>query len=372
MQAQKFTERDAMITDKFVSIIVPTYREAQNIPVLVERIDRSMRNSNLCYEIVVVDDDSNDGIIDTVEDLKVKYDITLKVRKGVRGLSSAVLAGFRIAKGDIYVVIDADLSHEPERIPDLVDHIISGQSEFTIGSRFIEGGSASNFNAYRRLNAWVSKTLARPLTKANDPLAGFFALPRRILNNHADLDPLGFKIGLEIMVKCSPERITEVPIQFQKRLHGESKLSIKEQIKYLIHVKRLYEYKFKTLSEFIKFSLIGCSGMVVDLSFTYVAKDIWLLPFYIARAVGFIFALTSNFLLNRRFTFAKAQEGNVIRQYASFFIVSIFGFLINWSISVYLYHTVPFFHSHYLIVSFIGILGALIVNFTGNKYITFR
>ncbi|MCK4464064.1 MAG: GtrA family protein [Candidatus Omnitrophica bacterium] len=160
--------------------------------------------------------------------------------------------------------------------------------------------------------------------------------------------------------------------RISKKTHGESRLSIKEQIKYLLHVKRLYEYKFKTLSEFIRFSLIGCSGMFIDLSFTYIAKDICLLPFYFARAIGFIFALTSNFLLNRRFTFANAREGNIAKQYMSFFVISILGFSINWLISVYLYHTLPFFNSHYLIASFLGILGGLTVNFTGNKFITFK
>lgn len=360
------------MNQQVVSIIVPTYKEVQNIPVLVEQIDRNMKKSNLCYEIIVVDDNSNDGIIETIEDLKDKYDITLKVRRHEKDLSSAVLAGFEIAKGDILVVMDADLSHPPEKIPELVDHIISNDSEFVIGSRFVKGSSVPHFNVYRKLNALVSKMLARPLTKVNDPLAGFFSFPKKILNNHIELNPLGFKIGLEIIAKCAPKRITEIPIEFQKRLDGKSKLSIKEQIKYLLHVKRLYEYKFKTLFEFIKFSLIGCLGMFIDLSFIYIAKDIWLLPFYIARAVGFIFALTNNFLLNRRFTFATTREDNIAKQYMSFFVISILGFSVNWLISVYLYHTLPFFNSHYLIASFLGVIGGLTVNFTGNKFITFK
>jgi dolichol-phosphate mannosyltransferase len=177
---------------------------------------------------------------------------------------------------------------------------------------------------------------------------------------------------LEMLVKCAPRCATEIPIEFQKRLHGESKLSLKEQIKYLLHLKRLYEYKFKTLFEFIKFSLIGFLGMCVDLTFIYIAKDVWLLPFYIARAIGFIFALTSNFLLNRRFTFANAREGNLAKQYISFFVICILGFFVNWLISVCLYYNLPFFYSHYLIASFLGVLGGLTVNFTGSKFIVFK
>jgi dolichol-phosphate mannosyltransferase len=357
---------------QLISIIVPTYKEARNIPVLVERIDKSMRQSDLCYEVVIVDDNSNDGIVEVIEDLKNKYNITLKVREHEKGLSSAVIAGFGIARGDIFVVMDADLSHEPERIPKLVDRVISDGSEFVIGSRFVEGGAVPHFDLYRRLNAWVSKTLARPLTKVNDPMSGFFCFPKRILNNNSRLNPLGFKIGLEILVKCAPKCASEVPIEFQKRLHGESKLSLKEQMKYLFHLKRLYEYKFRTLFEFITFSMIGSLGMCIDLSFTYVAKDIWLFPFYIARAVGFVFALTSNFLLNRRFTFANAKKGRLAKQYVSFFMTCIVGFLVNWLISVYLYYHLPFFNSHYLVASFLGVLGGLTVNFAGSKFIVFK
>jgi dolichol-phosphate mannosyltransferase len=360
------------MSHELISIIIPTYREAQNIPVLFDQIERNMKKSNLSYEIVVVDDDSNDGIVEIIEDLKNKYNIALKVRKREKGLSSAVLAGFEIAKGDILVVMDADLSHEPKKIPELVDRIISDDCEFVIGSRFVEGGASPYFDIYRKLNAWVAKILARPLTKVSDPLSGFFSFTKRILKNNTELSPLGFKIGLEILVKCAPGRVTEIPIEFQKRLYGESKLSLKEQMKYLLHLKRLYEYKFKVLFEFVKFSLIGFLGMCVDLTFTYVAKDIWLLPFYIARAVGFVFALTSNFLLNRRFTFANAREGNLAKQYIRFFVICILGFFVNWLISVYLYYNLPFFYSHYLIASFLGVLGGLTVNFTGSKFIVFK
>jgi len=360
------------MNDALITIIIPTYREARNIPVLVERIVASMKKANLRYEIIIVDDDSNDGIVESVEDLRTKCNITLKVRKHERGLSSAVLAGFKAGNGDIFLVMDADLSHEPERIPELVNPILSGRSDFCVGSRFVKGGSSAHFSTYRKLNAWASKTLARPLTHVNDPLAGFFAVPRGVLNNHAELSPVGFKIGLEILVKCAPRRITEIPIEFQKRLHGESKLSLKEQTKYLIHLKRLYEYKFKTLSEFIKFSIVGCVGACVDLSFTYVAKSVWLLPFPIARAVGFIFALTANFLLNRRFTFGRARARNAAGQYVLFLAVCTLGFFVNWLTSVLLYCAVPFFNTHYLLASSVGILTGLTVNFTGSKFVAFK
>jgi len=227
-----------------ISIIVPTYKEAKNIPLLVEKIDQTMKSAPLPYEIIVVDDNSQDGIENCIDEKKKTYPIRLVVRKNEKGLSSAVLEGFHRAAGEILVVMDADLSHPPEKIPNLVNSIIENKSQFALGSRFVKGGSAPYFNFYRRMNAFISKLLAWPLTPVKDPMAGFFALPKCILRDRERLNPLGFKIGLEIMVKCAPRNIVEIPIDFQERIYGESKLSLKEQIKYLVHLKRLYQYKF--------------------------------------------------------------------------------------------------------------------------------
>ncbi|MCP4132012.1 MAG: glycosyltransferase family 2 protein [bacterium] len=359
-------------TKELISIVVPTYKEAENVPVLSEKIDAAMKNAGLAYEIIVVDDDSNDGIIEAVDAIKGKFNVKLKVRKDEKGLSSAVIAGFELTTGSIIVVMDADLSHPPEKIPELIDQVVNNGAEFVIGSRFVKGGSMPHFNAYRKLNAWVSKMFARPFTKTTDPMAGFFCFPKRILNGAGELNPLGFKIGLELAVKASPKKITEIPIVFQERLHGESKLSMKEQLYYLVHIKRLFEYKYKTLAEFIKFSLVGGTGMLVDLTLVYLAKDKIGLSFRIARVIGFLFALTTNFLLNRKFTFEKAEEGNVYKQYISFFGVSALGFAVNWFLSVYLNENTLFFEEHYLFAAFFGILGGLVVNFSGSKLFVFK
>lgn len=356
-----------------VSIIVPTYKEADNIAPLVHQIDEAMRKSNYSYQVVIVDDDSNDGIEDAVEKLKKDFNVLLEVRKGERGLSSAVIRGFSLSSGSVIAVMDADLSHPPDRLPEMLAPIIQDNSEFVVGSRFVKGGSAEHFNLYRKFNAWVSKSLAHPLTKVSDPMAGFFAFPKRILSNkETTLNPLGFKIGLELMVKLNPSNVKEIPISFQKRLHGESKLNLKEQMYYLLHLKRLYEFRYGTLSEFIKFSIVGSTGMLVDLTSVYFAYGIFSMPYRIARVVGFVFALTSNFLLNRAFTFQSRSRTNLYRQYFSFLAICLLGFLFNWTISVYLFEHSSFFQDHYLVSAFIGILGGLIINFSGSKLLVFR
>ncbi len=357
---------------KKISIVIPTFREAENVPVLTEKINEVMKKASLDYEIVVVDDDSNDGIIEKSESLQKKYPYTLVVRKEEKGLSSAVIEGFKHITGDIIVVMDADLSHPPEKIPELVAPIIDKRAEFVIGSRFVEGGSARHFDWFRKLNAWASKVLARPFTKVKDPMAGFFAFPAHKLTPETELNPAGFKIGLELIVKTDPLNIEEIPIEFQERLYGESKLSLKEQLLYLVHLRRLFKYKFRTLSEMIRFGIIGASGMLVDLTSVYVAKELFSVEFRYARIAGFVFALTSNFLLNRSFTFRNAREGHILKQYVSFFTVSLAGFALNWFISVYLYENSLFFNTHYLLAALMGIIGGFFINFTGSKFFVFK
>ena len=358
---------------KNVSIVIPTYKEADNIPILVKKIDEALKG-RYKYEIVIVDDNSQDGIEENVKELqKDKYDVKLKVRTDERGLSSAVIAGFKIAKGDLFLVMDADLSHPPEKVPELLDEITENDADFVIGSRFVEGGGAAHFNWFRKLNAGISKLLARPLTKATDPMAGFFAFPKNIIEGRLDsLNPLGWKIGLEVSVKCAPKKLREVPIQFQERLHGESKLSLKEQINYLIHVKRLFEYKYQSFSELIKFAVIGCSGIVVNLFFVFIAFDLLGIIYKLALVVGFIAAVTTNFLLNRKFTFEGAGKGDFIKQYEAFFVTCLIGFAINWIISVYLFTHISFFHQFYLFTTLLGIICGMMFNFIGSKFFVFK
>ncbi len=128
----------------------------------------------------------------------------------------------------------------------------------------------------------------------------------------------------------------------------------------------------ESLVQFVVFSMIGSIGMCVDLSCVYLAYDVAGIPFRYARVIGFVIALTNNFFLNRKFTFIRFEARNIFRQYIVFFSVCTIGFLVNWSISVFLYENTVFFKEHYLIASFLGIVGGLAINFTGSKYIAFR
>ncbi len=356
----------------YISIIVPTFHEAANIPELIRRIGSVLARENVDYEILIVDDDSRDGIELVVGQLSKEYPVILHTRTNEKGLSSAVIKGFSLARGDIYVVMDADLSHPPEKIAELIRPIIEGKSEFVIGSRFVPGGSNPHFNWFRKLNALISRILARPLAAVKDPMSGFFAFPWHILPGRNILNPLGFKIGLELLVKTKPENTMEIPIQFQKRLYGESKLSLKEQVLYLIHLSRLYSYQYTDFIQFLQFSLVGASGIPVNLFFVFLAYDILSIPYSIALVIGFAFAVTSNYILNKFITFSKAKRSNTVLQFAEFLLTCIIGLSINMLVSLYLYNNNTFFKEYYLITSFIGILAGMLFNFAGSKLLVFR
>jgi dolichol-phosphate mannosyltransferase len=231
-----------------VSVIVPTFCEALNLPLLVPRVSMALSQAGLRGEIVVVDDDSPDDTSAVCEDLARAHPLRLLVRKGERGLGTAVLHGIAQARGEVIVVMDADLSHPPEKMPDLVAAIRSGGADFAIGSRFVPQGSTDkSWGWYRWMNAQVARWLARPLVRAADPGAGFFAIHRATLAKAPRLNPIGFKVGLELVVRCSCRRIKEIPIHFQDRRLGSSKLTLREQFDYLRHLWRLYVFKFTSL-----------------------------------------------------------------------------------------------------------------------------
>ncbi len=234
-----------------ISVVVPTYREADNVALLTERIFKTVRDAGISCELIFVDDNSRDGSVEAIEKLKANYAVRMIVREDERGLSTAVLRGFEDAKGEIFLVMDADLSHPPEEIPDLYAPVRSGEADFVFGSRYVSGGETKDWPFIRKLNSRAATLLARPLTRATDPMAGFFCLHRETWENAAPLSPLGYKIGLELLIKGRCSKLKDIPILFADRHAGKSKLTFRQQLLYLIHLKRLYFFKFPLWSALI-------------------------------------------------------------------------------------------------------------------------
>jgi len=227
-----------------LSIIIPTYNERENLPKLVEQIFSYLDSHSA--EVVVVDDGSPDGTGDVAEKLKERFPVQVVHRKGKLGLASAVMAGFEKAKGEKICVMDADLSHDPSLLPHMAKALENG-CDLVVGSHYVKGGGSEGWPKFRQWGSRFAILLARPLTTVKDATSGYFCFKRSLLNG-VHLDPLGFKIGLEIFVKTKPKKIQEIPFIFKDRQAGKSKLNQKEVVNYLKHLLKLYSWRFKLFS----------------------------------------------------------------------------------------------------------------------------
>jgi dolichol-phosphate mannosyltransferase len=354
-----------------VSIVVPTYREADNLPLLVPRITAALEP--LPHEIIVVDDNSNDGTDQIVTALSEQgHAVRLILRTDQRGLSSAVLRGFSEAKGRVLICMDADLSHPPEALPRMIETLEKHSAEFVIGSRYVVGGTTDGeWGLLRKLNSKVATLMARPFCRVSDPLAGYFALPRVVFERAEALNPVGYKIGLELIVKCGCIHIVELPINFSDRRFGQSKLGLREQINYLRHLKRLADFRFGGWSQLGQFCVVGASGMAVDLLiYALLLRGGVALP--VARALAIFIAMSWNFALNRRVSFSGSRFGRpIIEQYFLWLASSGLGAVTSWGVAVSLTSFTKFFAWHVFIAAILGIAVGSLINFILARYWVF-
>ncbi|QIF04493.1 polyprenol monophosphomannose synthase [Roseimicrobium sp. ORNL1] len=233
--------------------MIPTLNEAGNLPKLVPAIATALGSRR--FEIIIVDDKSSDGTPGKALELANQYPLRLIERDRPDGLSGAVLKGLAEANGEIAVVMDADFQHPPEALPHVMEPLEKDESDFVVGSRHVAGASTDvTWGTFRKLNSTVARLLARPLCgNVRDTMSGFFGLKRHVWKSSTNLAPLGYKIGLEFLCKSPGLRVREIPIHFGLREEGESKLSFRQQLRYLEHLSRLYDHKFPRLSPIAKF-----------------------------------------------------------------------------------------------------------------------
>jgi dolichol-phosphate mannosyltransferase len=228
------------MTPPTVTVVVPTLDERDNVEPLARRIFAS--NPADHSELLFVDDDSRDGTAEAVRSLAHEFPVRCIVRREARGLATAAIRGMREALGDLVVVMDADLSHPPERIPALLAALTDPAVQMALGSRKVEGGAVgAEWPWTRRLTSAVAAGLARPLTGVADITSGFFCV-RRADVEFERLRPVGYKIALELIVRHGWTNVVEIPITFRDRTAGESKLDLREQLRYLRHLARLYRF----------------------------------------------------------------------------------------------------------------------------------
>lgn len=230
-----------------LSIVIPVYNEKKNINEVTKRIENALKENR--YEIIFVDD-STDETTNIIRKL-AKQDIRVKLihREGKKGLSSAVIEGFQLAKGDVFSVMDGDLQHPPEILPGMLAKIDDG-ADIVIPSRFVKGGSDGGLNLFRKLVSstarYMGKTLFRKLRKVSDPTSGIFMFKKSVIAGKK-LSGIGWKILIEVLIIGEYNNLVEIPYEFNTRNSGKSKMNIAVQAQYLKHLySLLLRTKFKS------------------------------------------------------------------------------------------------------------------------------
>jgi dolichol-phosphate mannosyltransferase len=359
------------VTRKLLSVILPTYNEAANLRMIVPMISRVFDDLGIRGEIIVVDDGSPDGTAETAASLAGTHPLRVHVRKTDRGLSKSVIEGFRLAEGEVCVVMDADMSHPVEKIPDMIRPILEGKCDATVGSRYVTGGGAQNWPLARRIVSKGAGVLAKGITALSDPTSGFMAVRKSLLSGVA-LDPLGWKIVLEVVVKTKAS-VMEIPIVFADRVEGKSKLGFKAQVDYLRHLARLYAHRYPLVLEFFKFCLVGLTGLVVDTAVLVSLVDRASLDPRFAAVFAFAAAVSWNYLFNRVWAFKSGRFASIPRSYIFFVSVCLGGLGVRIGVMHLLIAYAGMGVSPwYILTSFIGIAAATAFNFLGSKYVAFR
>ncbi len=221
-----------------LSIVIPTYNERENISTLIPLIHEVATKNNIDYEIIVVDDNSPDGTWLVAKELSKKYNVRVYVRYKEKGLASAIIYGAKRAKCENIIVMDADLQHPPEKIPE-INNLLKSSCDIVVASRYTKGGGIIGWSKVRLLESVVATFLAKlflpPARKTSDPLSGFFGVKKKLIFNPRIM-PIGYKILLEILVKNPQAKVCDVPYIFRSRVKGKSKLGLKTISEYLIQL----------------------------------------------------------------------------------------------------------------------------------------
>ncbi len=304
-----------------LSVIIPTYNESQNIVRMLDSIAETLSPYHGA-EIIVVDDNSPDGTADRAKthakiiSAKKKIRVDIITRDAKSGLSSAIVKGVQYAAGDFLVIMDSDFSHPPNVIPSIIQVLQDSNYDIVIASRYVKGGSIIGWPFKRRLVSKGATKIARYGLgiDVKDPVSGFFAFRRDIIND-IKFDAIGYKMLLEILVKTKGARVKEIPYTFTNRRIGTSKLDAGVMFDYLRAVLRLYRYgksvrqkekrtSVRFLSKAGRFYTVGASGLLINyiasLFFNTLATDLW---FLYSTVIGILISMTSNFFLNKIWTF---------------------------------------------------------------------
>ncbi|MBW4674098.1 MAG: glycosyltransferase [Desmonostoc geniculatum HA4340-LM1] len=382
---------DTSSESMYLSLVIPTYKERDNIEkivkILSQLLDESIPRN---YELIVVDDDSPDKTWEIAQSLTTEYpQLRVMRRQDERGLSSAVIRGWQAGTGNVLGVIDGDLQHPPEVLMQLFRSLEQG-ADLAVASRHVEGGGVSSWSVVRRFlsrGAQLLGLIILPgvLGRVSDPMSGYFMVRRGAIANAA-LNPVGYKILLEVIGRGKVNELAEVGYVFRERTEGESKVTWKQYIDYIHHLVRLRlstgrvgRFKRKVnfpVGRFIRFGLVGLSGVFVDMAVLYLLSDPTTLAWPLTRSkiIAGEIAILNNFLWNDAWTFAdvsaRQQEWHQrAKRFVKFNVICLAGLVLNVLILNLVFN---FLIPNRYVANLIAIAVATIWNFWVNLKLSWR
>jgi dolichol-phosphate mannosyltransferase len=321
-----------------LSLIIPTFNEGQNIRelvgALVKLLDRTIPKN---YELIVVDDDSPDRTWEIADELASTYPQLRVIRRETeRGLSTAVIRGWQSARGEILGVIDADLQHPPEILLQLWAEMTKG-ADLAVASRNVVGGGVSEWSIVRRFLSRGAQILGlvilpEAIGRLSDPMSGYFMVRRSSIATKR-LNPVGYKILIEVVARGQIRWIAEVGYVFRERLLGASKVTWKQYLEYIQHLIKL-RCSLWPVTRFIRFGVVGLSGIFIDLGVFYLLREIFGMALTRSAIFSSEIAILNNFLWNDIWTFrdfSQIQKGNRqrFRRFLKFNLICFSGLFVN-------------------------------------------
>ncbi len=359
-----------------LSIISPTYNEADNILKFVNLIESTLGKYN--YEIIFVDDNSTDKTHEIIKKISLKKPHVRCIRRiGRRGLSSAVIEGCLSSSSDLLLIMDADLQHDEKKIPLMIKLIEEKKLDLVIASRFLNHKKVLGLSKYRNSLSKFANFLANTISKAKltDPMSGFFLVKRTVFDQIApNLSGLGFKILLDIFSSSKNKlEYEEISFTFKKRVYGVSKLDALVLWEYLL---LLWQSKFGKIipARFFSFCLIGGSGVFVHIVALYffISFDF---SFLYAQTFSTLIAMTSNFFLNNMLTYRDKRKKGLaaVKALFLFYVTCGIGASANIGISNLLYvSNISGISGIWYFSGFVGAIVGSIWNFLMSSLVTWK
>jgi dolichol-phosphate mannosyltransferase len=372
-----------------LSLIVPTYNESGNIEKIVQILsnilDKALPND---YELIIVDDDSPDRTWELARVLMSDYPhLRVMRRQAERGLSTAVIRGWQAARGEILGVIDGDLQHPPDVLLKLLEAIDRG-ADLAIASRHVEEGGVSDWSIVRRFLSRGAQMLGlvilpRAISRVSDPMSGYFMVRRSAIAGKL-MNPIGYKILIEVLGRGDIGRIAEAGYIFQEREEGESKVTWKQYKEYIHHLMRLRLSTGRLgrirqrvdfpIGRFIRFILVGFSGLAIDMGSLYLLYDVLGLGLTRSAIFASELGIINNFLWNDLWTFRdlskhQRQRRKILKRLAKFNIICLMGLILKILLLNALFNGL---HLNAYLANFLAIVSVTIWNFWINLKLSWR